>query len=202
MTGSSLVIGDLTVLEAAFTALEQGITIHDRDGRIVVCNPAAARIAGLPLDEILGTRPPDYALEVRDESGALVSQEHSGVMRALRTGETELGKLVEVRRNDGRDPQWLRVNYQPLLDGIDAEPWGVVASVVEVEPPGTGGCASMGLAQDIRKALDRHAGAQVAITYSAHKDGIEEEVQNLRAEILDLVETLDDALKARQADSP
>ena len=198
---SSRVIGDLTALEAAFTALEQGITIHDREGRIVACNPAAARVAGLPLDEILGTRPPDYAREVRDESGALVTAEHSGVMRALRTGETELGKLVEVRRNDGRNPQWLRANYQPLFDGLETEPWGVVASVVEVEPPRAGDCAPMGLAQDIRDALDRYAGAQAAITYSAEKDGIEEEVQNLRMEILDLVETLDDALKERKADS-
>jgi diguanylate cyclase (GGDEF)-like protein/PAS domain S-box-containing protein len=140
---SAHTVGDLTVLEAAFAALEQGITIHDRDGRIVVCNPAAARMAGLPLDEILGTRPPRYpGHEVRDASGALVTEEHSGVMRTLRTGETEFGKLVEIRPNDGGKSRWLRVNYQPLFGEIEEEPWGVVASVVEVESPRADSCAS------------------------------------------------------------
>src|SRR6266480_4793164 len=37
-------VGDLGVLEAAFAAIEHGVTIHDRDGRVVVCNPAAARL--------------------------------------------------------------------------------------------------------------------------------------------------------------
>jgi diguanylate cyclase (GGDEF)-like protein/PAS domain S-box-containing protein len=144
---SAHTVGDLTVLEAAFAALEQGITIHDRDGRIVVCNPAAARIAGLPLDEILGTRPPRYpGNEVRDESGALVSEEQSGVLRTLRTGESELGKLVELRPNDGAKSRWLRANYQPLFAENEEEPWGVVASVVEVESPRVDACASKTIA--------------------------------------------------------
>jgi diguanylate cyclase (GGDEF)-like protein/PAS domain S-box-containing protein len=140
---SSHVVGDLAVLEAAFAALEQGITIHDRDGRIVVCNPAAGRIAGLPLDEILGTSPPRYpGHDVRDESGALITEEHSGVWRALRTGQTELGRLVEVRPSEGGKPRWLRVNYQPLFSGDETAPWGVVASIMEVESPRAGAWAS------------------------------------------------------------
>jgi diguanylate cyclase (GGDEF)-like protein len=140
---SSHTVGDLSVLEAAFAALEQGITIHDRDGRIVVCNPAAARTAKLPLDEILGTHPPDYpGHDVHDESGAVVGEDQSGVYRALRTGETELGKLVEVRARDGGPPRWLRVNYQPLFGEGEYEPWGVVSSFVEVEGPGPAACAS------------------------------------------------------------
>jgi diguanylate cyclase (GGDEF)-like protein/PAS domain S-box-containing protein len=138
---SAQTVGDLVVLEAAFAALEQGITIHDREGRIVVCNPAAARIAGLPLDEILGTRPPRYpGHEVRDERGVRVTEEHSGVMRALRTGEAELGLLVEARPDGGGKSRWLRVNYQPLFGDLEEEPWGVVASVVEVEPPRADAC--------------------------------------------------------------
>jgi diguanylate cyclase (GGDEF)-like protein len=140
---SSQAVGDLSVLEAAFAALEQGITIHDREGRIVVCNPAAARTSKLPLDEILGTSPPDYpGHDVHDESGGTVDRDKSGVYRALRTGETELGKLVEVRPTHGGEPRWLSVNYQPLWGEGKDEPWGVVSSFVEVEGPDARACAS------------------------------------------------------------
>jgi diguanylate cyclase (GGDEF)-like protein/PAS domain S-box-containing protein len=139
---SSQAVGDLAALEAAFAALEQGITIHDRDGRVVVCNPAAARMIGLPLDEILGDRPKYRNHDVRDETGDPVTEDSSSVMRALATGETELGRLVELRPHDGGESKWLRVNCQPLFGGGDPEPWGVVASFVAVEPPPGGACIS------------------------------------------------------------
>jgi diguanylate cyclase (GGDEF)-like protein/PAS domain S-box-containing protein len=140
---SSDTVGDLAALEAAFAALEQGITIHDRDGRVVVCNPAAARLVGLPLDEILGQSPRYSAYDVRYPGGEVVTERNSGVVRALRTGETELGRLVELRPLDGGDSKWLRVNYQPLFDRSHEGPWGVVASFVEVERPSAGACVSI-----------------------------------------------------------
>jgi diguanylate cyclase (GGDEF)-like protein len=139
---SSHTVGDLAVLEAAFAALEQGITIHDRDGRVVVCNPAAAGLLGLPLDEILGTRPRYESYDVRWASGDVVTEENSGVGRALRSGQAQLGRLVELRPHDGGRSKWLRVNFQPLTDGDDDAPWGVVSSFVEVEPPDAATCAS------------------------------------------------------------
>jgi diguanylate cyclase (GGDEF)-like protein len=139
---SSHRVGDLAALEAAFAALEQGITIHDRVGRVVVANPAAARIIGLPLDEILGEHPRYQAFDVRYESGEPVTPENSAVIRALRTGETELGRLVELRPHGGGRSQWLRVNCQPLLEGPAESPWGAVASFVEVDAPDAGACAS------------------------------------------------------------
>jgi diguanylate cyclase (GGDEF)-like protein len=139
---SSHAVGDLAALEAAFAALEQGITIFDREGRAVVANPAAARIVRLPLDEILGEQPRYQAFDVRWANGDPVTAENSGVTSALRTGEAALGRLVELRPHDGGESQWLRVNYQPLANGPDEEPWGVVSSFVEVDPPDARVCAS------------------------------------------------------------
>jgi diguanylate cyclase (GGDEF)-like protein len=133
---SSHAVGDLAVLEAAFAALEQGIAIYDRDCRIVVANPAAARLIEVPLDEILGDTPRYDAIDVFTVDGEEVTEENSGVLRALQTGETELGRLVELRPHGGGRPKWMRVNYQPLLDDEAGSPWGVVASFVEVEGPG------------------------------------------------------------------
>src|SRR3954452_12642679 len=127
---SSHTVGDLAVLEAAFAALEQGITIHDRDGRVVVANPAAARLIRLPLDEMLGEHPRYQAFDVRDERGRPVTPESSGIMQALERGETELGGWVELRPQGGGRSQWLRVNCQPLLGGPGQPTWGVVSSCV------------------------------------------------------------------------
>ena len=132
---SSQAVGDLAALEAAFAALEQGITIHDRDCRVVVANPSAARILRKPLDEILGEHPSYQAFDVRDEDGEPVTAENSGVTRALRTGQTEVGRLAELRPNDGGRSHWVRVNFQPLFGAPDEAPWGVVASFVEVDAP-------------------------------------------------------------------
>jgi diguanylate cyclase (GGDEF)-like protein/PAS domain S-box-containing protein len=139
---SSHAVGDLAVLEAAFAAMEQGITIHDRDGRIVVCNPAAARMSGVPSDEILGTHPPYRDYDMRDEHGEPLTAETSPVIRALETGRTELGRLLERRTRKPGPSKWFRVNYQPLFGDGDPRPWGVVASFVEVEPPGAATCDS------------------------------------------------------------
>jgi diguanylate cyclase (GGDEF)-like protein/PAS domain S-box-containing protein len=139
---SSHTVGDLAALEAAFAALEQGITIHDREGHVVVANPSAARILGLPLDEILGEHPRYQAFDVRYENGEPVTPENSSVIKALRTGEAELGRLVELRPHDGGRSQWLRVNSQPLFGDDEESPWGVVASFVEVDAADASGCAS------------------------------------------------------------
>jgi diguanylate cyclase (GGDEF)-like protein/PAS domain S-box-containing protein len=135
-------VGDLSMLEAAFAALEQGITIHDREGRIVVCNPAAARMAGVPVDEIIGTQPPYRDYDVRDEHGEPLTDATSPVMRVLETGQTERGRLLERRTRGPGPTKWFRVNYQPLSSDGDPEPWGVVASFVEVERPPTGVCVA------------------------------------------------------------
>jgi diguanylate cyclase (GGDEF)-like protein len=138
---SSHTVGDLAALEAAFAALEQGITIHDREGGVVVANPSAARILRLPLDEILGEHARYQAFDVRWANGEPVTPENSGVTEALRTGETALGRLVELRPHGGGESQWLRVNYQPLANPEEA-PWGVVSSFVEVDAPDARACAS------------------------------------------------------------
>src|SRR3954454_14736481 len=183
---SSHTVGALAVLEAAFAALEQGITIHDHDGRVVVANPAAARLVRLPLDEMLGEHPRYQAFDVRDERGEPVTPENSGIMNALRTGETELGRLVELRPHEGGRSQWLRANCQPLTAAPDESPWGVVASFVEVDPPDTGECtapvASLAFehAADAIVALD-HGGRALHATGAAR--AVPGEVPELAAAI-------------------
>jgi diguanylate cyclase (GGDEF)-like protein len=131
---SSHAVGDLGALQAAFAALEQGVTIHDRDGRVVVCNPAAARLIGLPLDEILGERPHYEAVDARFEGGEPITAMNSGVLRALNTGERERDRLVELRASGGGAGRWIRVSYEPLFSTPDEPPWGVSVSFLEVEP--------------------------------------------------------------------
>jgi diguanylate cyclase (GGDEF)-like protein len=132
MEASSYVRGDLAILEAGFAALGQAVLVHDNEGTIVACNPAAARLAGRPVDEILGRRAGDFEYEARFKDGTPVTPDNSRLLRCIRTGEPQRDVLVELRAHDSNTGRWVVANYQPLIhEGAD-RPWGAVASFVPV----------------------------------------------------------------------
>ena len=63
METGSYVRGDLAILEAGFAALEQAVLVYDVQGKIVACNPAAAKLAGRPVDDILGRGAGEYEID-------------------------------------------------------------------------------------------------------------------------------------------
>src|SRR5437879_12635761 len=114
MDTGSYVRGDLAILEAGFAALEQAVLVHDNDGTIVACNPAAAKLAGRPVDQILGLGGGDYECMVRFKDGTPVTPENSRVLRCIRTGQPERDILVEIVAR-GEAPRWISVSYQPPI---------------------------------------------------------------------------------------
>jgi len=122
--GGTYVHGDLAILEAGFAALEQAVLVHDKEGRIVACNPAAARLAGRPVDEILGRGAGRYDQQTRYKDGTPITRENSRLLRCIRTGVPERNVLVEVRDADGTRPRWVSASYQPLIHEGEEEPWG------------------------------------------------------------------------------
>src|SRR5436305_2584866 len=93
METGTYVRGDLAILEAGFAALEQAVLVHDKEGRIVACNPAAARLANRPDDEILGRSARDYEEDVRYKDGTPITGENSRLRRYIRTGKPERNVL-------------------------------------------------------------------------------------------------------------
>src|SRR2546425_8792096 len=122
MERGAYVRGDLAILEAGFAALEQAVVVHDSDGKIVACNPAAAKLAGRPVDEILGRGAGDYLHEARYKDGTPITRENSRLLRCIRTGVPEGDVLVELRDRTGR-ARWVRASYQPLIHEGEDRPW-------------------------------------------------------------------------------
>jgi diguanylate cyclase (GGDEF)-like protein len=133
--------GDLVLLEAGFAALEQGVTVHDHHGRVVACNPAAARIIGLPVDDILAG--PRDQLPDDDDRGNLTRL----VRGVLLSGMPETYGVLQLGAS-GRGPSTaLRVSMKLLFGESRDQVMGLVASFGEIEPPidvGTAKAADVG----------------------------------------------------------
>ena len=67
-----------------------------------------------------------------------------------------------------------------------------------IRPPWASPVWGMRLAQDITAVLDRHVPVEAVETAPRETRALIKETQDLRVEIIELVETLDDALKERQ----
>jgi|SRR5579875_403684 PAS domain S-box-containing protein len=101
-------------LDAVFQAMNEGITVIDREGQVLVRNNAASKFLGVPLNtkESLTTwlsRFPTYTLH-----GQPISEEDFPVSRALR-GELIRGERFVTTRSDGAE-RVIEVNITPLLD--------------------------------------------------------------------------------------
>ena len=122
------------LLLAAFDATEQGILIHDRDGRIVEANPAAGRLLGVTLEQLLGAVPADPLwTRLRELDGELLDPAHRPATVALATGRPVLSRLLVVHRDDGTDAV-VRVDARPVSAGDNRV---VVAGLIDVTAEST-----------------------------------------------------------------
>ncbi|HXF73544.1 MAG TPA: SpoIIE family protein phosphatase [Actinomycetota bacterium] len=100
-----------------------GVTVQDRDGRLVYANAAAARLSGFPSPEALLSVPPGEIVarfEVLDEEGRPFDPDRLPGRRALR-GEPEPEAVLEVvERRTGRR-SWRMVKARPII-GEDGRP--------------------------------------------------------------------------------
>ena len=82
-------------------AVDEGIIGLDRDGRITVFNPAAARISGWLAADVVGERLHALAFFQGDRQSE-VRERQTPAYRAYRLGETVHGDLEWVYRHDGK----------------------------------------------------------------------------------------------------
>lgn len=101
------------LVRALLDTMEEGVLVHDRHGRIVAANPAAARTFGIPLDVLVGTLPDPGAacvLRAGGEPWPLDQLPHDVCLRTRApVPRTTLGLLVP-----GGDRRWLSLTSHPL----------------------------------------------------------------------------------------
>jgi PAS domain S-box-containing protein len=110
--------------------MEEGVVFHDQDGVIRATNPSAERILRIPADALLGRRSVLERCEPFEEDGSPFSLERCPALVCLRTGQSERGLLIGIRRAGG-ELSWLSFTSHPLVraDGSRA---GVVTSFRDI----------------------------------------------------------------------
>ena len=124
---------DLTILyENLFNHLPYGILFLDSRGRILGANPAAERILGWPLPELLGKTPCDpQFLAVREDGAPFPGPEHPGAV-TLATGAPVDGVLLGIFHRLDREVRWLSVSASPIRRPGTDQPHQAMVSLLDI----------------------------------------------------------------------
>lgn len=99
--------------QTILNTINEGMVIHDHNGKIRKVNGAAKQILGLAEDEILGKKSTDSSWRVVREDGSPFPADEHPAMQALRTGESVSGTIMGILLKSG-EKRWIRVNATPF----------------------------------------------------------------------------------------
>ncbi len=102
-----------TRFRGLFEGMSQGVVYHDAEGRVTAANPAAARILGLTLDQLLGRTSLDPRWGAIREDGSELPGEQHPAMIALRTGREVRDVVMGVRVPGEERRRWIVVSALP-----------------------------------------------------------------------------------------
>jgi diguanylate cyclase (GGDEF)-like protein/PAS domain S-box-containing protein len=128
--GTSRAPGHHQLLDAVTSALDEGVAVTDRNGRIESVNDAFCRLVGVPEERLLHRTVLDPPWTVLDEFDRRVPAEASPPASALRTGVGVRSGVMCVERGPG-DRAWFHMNVEPLHDRT-GQPDGVVVVTSDV----------------------------------------------------------------------
>ncbi len=94
------------------SGLQEGVVVVDTSSQIVLANAAAAHLFG--ADQLVGRALSAVPVDLLDDRGRLLEDEHLPLARALR-GEETRGEVVRFVRRDG-SLLWVEVHANPLVD--------------------------------------------------------------------------------------
>jgi PAS domain S-box-containing protein len=111
--------------------LDDGIVFHDAEGVIVDCNPAAERILGIRLDDLLGHASLFPRVQALDEHGAGLPPDAEPVWEALRT--LRPSEVRSVRFLPAGSPEtWLELSCAPVQRAPGEAVRGAITRIVDV----------------------------------------------------------------------
>jgi len=115
-----------------FDTLPQGVVYQAADGQIVRANPAACRLLGMTMGQLLGRDSMDPTWRAIREDGSLFPGSEHPAMVALITGQPVEGVVMGVYRPDRSDHVWLLVSAMPEFRPGEQRPWRVFASFADI----------------------------------------------------------------------
>ncbi|MFP5256332.1 MAG: EAL domain-containing protein [Acidimicrobiia bacterium] len=117
-------------LRLVISSFGEGLVVHNADGSIQLANPAAARMLGLPPQDLVGLLPTHPRWRPTDAGGSPLAPDHNPVMRALHTGDPVLDEVVGIHRQDG-ELRWLEVSAFPMAHA-DTAPYAAITSLRDI----------------------------------------------------------------------
>jgi diguanylate cyclase (GGDEF)-like protein/PAS domain S-box-containing protein len=112
-------------------ALQEGVLMVDRLGRVLAANPAAQRILDPDGGELVGNSIADPGWQAVYEDGSPMAAEEFPVSVTLATGEPRSGEILGLYRPDGTQT-WIAVNTQGVFQAGEELPRAVVISISDV----------------------------------------------------------------------
>lgn len=115
-----------------FETMTQGVVYQDAKGEIISANPAAQRILGLSLDQMLGRTSIDPRWRAMREDGSNFPGEEHPAMVALRTGEKVQNVIMGVYNPYDNQTSWIKVDAIPHFRPGEDKPYQVYATFDDV----------------------------------------------------------------------
>lgn len=113
--------------QTLFETMPQGVLFFNRHGKITAANPAAERILGVPLDEMIGKTAHDPMWDVINEDGSPCSSEEYPTEVALRTCRDSAGRILGVWNPEEKRRRWISVDASVQVSEDEDEPHQVFA---------------------------------------------------------------------------
>jgi PAS domain S-box-containing protein len=117
---------------ALFEEMAQGVVYQDAEGRITSANPAAERILGLTLDQMMGRTSLDPRWRAMREDGSDLPGDEHPAMVALRTRREVRDVTLGVYNPLTEQHQWLVVSAVPRFRPGEDRPYEAFATFTDI----------------------------------------------------------------------
>ena len=114
-----------------FEKIQEGIIIQDEESNILEANPAAARVLGLTLSQLLGKDSYDPDWRIFEPNGSSLAPENQPSNIALRTGKPVWNVVLGVELPD-KSQRWISINSQPIFKDGSERPFRTATTFIDV----------------------------------------------------------------------
>jgi len=123
-----------TRYRSVVAALEEGIVVQDRAGRITAMNSSAEHIFGFSFADIEDHVGLDPRLHATYEDGKFFPDDEYPAVVVLRTGVPESHVIMGFQRSgdSAASVTWVSVNAQPLFNPGESTPYAVVSTFTNI----------------------------------------------------------------------
>ncbi len=115
-----------------FESMVQGVVYQDRTGTIISANPAAERILGLTLDQMVGRTSIDPRWKTIDEDGFDFPGDTHPTMVSLKSGKPVKNVTIGVFNPQNENHNWINVNAIPCFKPGESVPYQVFTTFEDI----------------------------------------------------------------------